>query len=303
MEDMDSNVDSVKEEYTESSRRTEEGGCNQDSCSGCAQAGHCNVEGRQQEKIKNKIGKIIAVMSGKGGVGKSFVTASLAVGLVKKGYRVGILDADVTGPSIPKMFGMDGIAGADEKGIYPVISTKGIKVVSVNLLLPDKEEPVLWRGPIIAGVVKQFYSEVYWGELDFLLIDMPPGTGDVPLTVFQSVQVDGVIVVTSPQQLVKMIVKKACHMAQKMEIPVLGVIENFSYLECPDCGKKMEIFGKSTVEEVAEELQIPVLGKLPLVPAFAQVGDEGNFDELECPYLAMAIEKAECLAGTAEAET
>ena len=230
---------------------------------------------------KSHIKHVIAVMSGKGGVGKSMVTASLAVMLAKQGYKVGILDSDVTGPSIPKMFGMNNTAVGDEKGIFPSESKNGIKVMSVNLLLENKEEPVIWRGPVIAGVVKQFWTDVYWGELDYLLIDMPPGTGDVPLTVFQSIPVDGAVVVTSPQDLVKLIVKKAFNMAQKMNIPVIGVVENYSYLECPDCKKKIEVFGKSHIDEVAAELGLPVIGKLPIVPAFAELADNGTFDEVE----------------------
>lgn len=238
---------------------------------------------------KSHIKHVIAVMSGKGGVGKSMVTASLAVMLAKQGYKVGILDSDVTGPSIPKMFGMNNTAVGDEKGIFPSESKNGIKVMSVNLLLENKEEPVIWRGPVIAGVVKQFWTDVYWGELDYLLIDMPPGTGDVPLTVFQSIPVDGAVVVTSPQDLVKLIVKKAFNMAQKMNIPVIGVVENYSYLECPDCKKKIEVFGKSHIDEVAAELGLPVIGKLPIVPAFAELADNGTFDEVENEYVSEAI--------------
>ncbi len=270
--------------------------CIKENCSGCAQAGECSQASEKEQVLHNQIGKVIAIMSGKGGVGKSFVTASIAAGLARKGYKVGILDSDITGPSIPKMFGMDGMASGDEHGIYPVVSRSGIKVVSVNLLLPDKEEPVIWRGPIIAGVVKQFYSEVYWGELDYLLIDMPPGTGDVPLTVFQTIKVDGAIVVTSPQQLVGMIVKKAHHMACKMDIPVMGIIENFSYLECPDCGRKIEIFGKSNIDEVAAQLNVPVLGRVPVVSEYAGMADAGRFDDIECGYMEGAVKAVASLA-------
>ena len=228
-------------------------------------------------------------MSGKGGVGKSMITSSLAVELTKKGYKVGILDSDITGPSIPKMFGLEQVAEGTEEGIFPSVTAGNIKVMSVNLLLEDTEEPVIWRGPVIAGVVKQFWSDVFWGELDYLLVDMPPGTGDVPLTVFQSLPVDGVIVVTSPQDLVRMIVKKAYNMAVKMDIPVIGMVENYSYLECPDCGRKLNIFGESKIDEVAEELKIPVLGKLPVVSGFAELADAGRFDEVENPYLEEAV--------------
>ena len=246
------------------------------------------------ENSKSKIGKVIAVMSGKGGVGKSSVTSSIAVLLAKRGYQVGILDADLTGPSIPQMFGMgDEMATGDENGIYPVESKLGIKVMSVNLLLPNKEEPVIWRGPIIASVIKQFFNDVCWGELDYLLIDMPPGTGDVPLTVYQTKEaegsaksvVDGVVTVTSPQDLVSMIVKKAYNMAVKMEIPIVGFVENFSYMECPDCGRKIEVFGKSKVKEEVESLELRLLSQLPIVPDFAQTADEGTFDEFENEHL------------------
>ncbi|MBQ3583751.1 MAG: Mrp/NBP35 family ATP-binding protein [Lachnospiraceae bacterium] len=262
--------------------------CTKESCASCEHAAGNNSM-LEPANEKSHIKHVIAVMSGKGGVGKSMVTASLAVMLAKQGYKVGILDSDVTGPSIPKMFGMNNTAVGDEKGIFPSESKNGIKVMSVNLLLENKEEPVIWRGPVIAGVVKQFWTDVYWGELDYLLIDMPPGTGDVPLTVFQSIPVDGAVVVTSPQDLVKLIVKKAFNMAQKMNIPVIGVVENYSYLECPDCKKKIEVFGKSHIDEVAAELGLPVIGKLPIVPAFAELADNGTFDEVENEYVSEAI--------------
>lgn len=260
--------------------------CTKESCEGCSN--------RQQSMLApanktSKIGKVIAVMSGKGGVGKSMVTSSLAVELTKKGYRVGILDSDITGPSIPKMFGLNEVAQGTEEGIFPSMTADNIKVMSVNLLLEDTEEPVIWRGPVIAGVVKQFWSDVFWGELDYLLIDMPPGTGDVPLTVFQSLPVDGVVVVTSPQDLVKLIVKKAYNMVMKMDIPVIGMVENYSYMECPDCGRKLNIFGESKIDEAAAELNIPVLGKLPVIPRFAELADEGKFADVDNPYLEEAV--------------
>lgn len=264
--------------------------CEKESCANCEHAaGSASMLAPANEK--SNIKNVIAVMSGKGGVGKSLVTASLAGMLAEKGYKVGILDSDVTGPSIPKMFGMNGTASGDEKGIYPEISKNGIKVMSVNLLLEDKTEPVIWRGPVIAGVVKQFWTDVYWGELDYLLIDMPPGTGDVPLTVFQSIPVDGAVVVTSPQELVKLIVQKAYNMAHKMDIPVIGIIENYSYLECPDCKKRIEVFGKSKIDDVSLELGIPVLGKLPIVPEFAELADKGKFDEVRNEYVTLAVNK------------
>lgn len=269
-----------------SERECNNSGCTKESCSGCS---HSQQSMLAPANKSSKIGKVIAIMSGKGGVGKSMVTSSLAVELSRKGYKVGILDSDITGPSIPKMFGLNEMAQGTEEGIYPSVTVNGIKVMSVNLLLEDTEDPVIWRGPVIAGVVKQFWSDVFWGELDYLLIDMPPGTGDVPLTVFQSLPVDGVVVVTSPQDLVRLIVKKAYNMAMKMDIPVLGMVENYSYMECPDCGKKLNIFGKSNIDEIAVELNVPVLGKLPIVSKFAELADDGKFDEAENPYLEEAI--------------
>lgn len=233
---------------------------------------------------------VIGVVSGKGGVGKSFVTASLAVQMAKAGYKVGILDADITGPSIPKMFGAHGQVVGDEKGMYPFVTPEGIKIISINLLMDDEEAPVVWRGPVIAGAVKQFWNETVWGDVDYLFVDMPPGTGDVPLTVFQSLPVDGIVVVTSPQELVQMIVKKAFNMANMMNIPVLGVVENFSYLKCPDCGKEIALFGESHIDEVAAQIGTKVLGKLPLDPAYAKSADAGEFYSMENPYLDAAVE-------------
>lgn len=260
--------------------------CTKESCANCSSNKQSMLEPLNS---RSKINHVIGIMSGKGGVGKSFVTASLAVELSNRGYKVGIMDADITGPSIPKMFGLNDTAKGDEGGIYPSETKNKIKVMSVNLLLEHDDEPVIWRGPVIAGVVKQFWSDVYWGELDYLLIDMPPGTGDVPLTVFQSLPVDGVVVVTSPQDLVKLIVKKAYNMAAKMDIPILGMIENYSYLECPDCGKKISVFGESKIDEVAKSLNIPVLGKLPIVPNFAEAADEGRFDEIKNDFIKEAV--------------
>lgn len=262
--------------------------CTEESCAGCKSA-----SGKQSMlepvNTRSTIKHVFAIMSGKGGVGKSLVTSSLAVMLKKQGYSVGILDSDVTGPSIPKMFGIDGTAVGDEHGIYPIESKGGIKIMSVNLLLENKEEPVIWRGPVIAGVVKQFWTDVYWGELDYLLIDMPPGTGDVPLTVFQSIPVDGAIIVTSPQDLVKLIVKKAYNMAAKMDIPVIGILENYSYLKCPDCGRKIEIFGNSRIDEIAAEVGVPVLGRLPLIPEYTGMADSGSFDDINNEYVSEAV--------------
>ncbi|MCD8011791.1 MAG: Mrp/NBP35 family ATP-binding protein [Lachnospiraceae bacterium] len=239
---------------------------------------------------------VIGVVSGKGGVGKSMVTASLANLLASKGYRVGIMDADITGPSIPRMYGMTGLAEADDAGIYPRLTDNDIKVISINLLLSNPEDPVIWRGPILAGLVKQFWHDVIWGELDYLLVDMPPGTGDVPLTVFQSLPVDGIFVVTTPQDLVKMIVKKAYNMADAMNIPVLGLIENYSYLVCPDCGKKIPVFGESRIEEAAKEMGILVAGKMPVDPKLSELTEAGAFAQAENPYLEAAYAALQILS-------
>ncbi len=227
------------------------------------------------------IQRVIAVMSGKGGVGKSMVTSTLASAAAKLGKKVGILDADITGPSIPKAFGLHDRAVGDDAGIYPVPTPGGIKVMSLNLLTPDETDPVVWRGPVIAGAVKQFWTDVVWGELDYLFVDMPPGTGDVPLTVFQSLPVDGIIMVTSPQDLVSMIVTKAVKMAHMMSVPVLGVIENYSYFKCPDCGKEHKIFGESHLDEVAKATNLNVLARLPMDPAFAAAADNGTLETLD----------------------
>lgn len=265
-------------------------GCSRESCEGCPSAGNNKESFLAEMNPFSSVKKVIGIVSGKGGVGKSFVTASLASQMNKSGYSVGILDADITGPSIPKMFGVKGPAVGNDMGINPVVAKDGTKIMSLNLLVDDEEAPVVWRGPILAGTVKQFYSDVIWGDLDFLFVDMPPGTGDVPLTVFQSLPVDGIVIVTSPQELVQMIVKKAVNMAEMMNIPILGVVENYSYLKCPDCGKEIPVFGKSTIDEVAAASDMKVLGKLPLDPAFAQKADEGRFFDIENPYLQEAYE-------------
>lgn len=264
--------------------------CTRESCEGCpSKKGAAGIPKEPMNAASN-IKKVIGVVSGKGGVGKSFVTSSLASAMNKAGYKVGIMDADITGPSIPKMFGVHGQVYGTEEGMVPMVAEDGTKIMSINLLLDDEEAPVIWRGPVIAGVVKQFWNETVWGEIDYLFVDMPPGTGDVPLTVFQSLPVDGIVVVTSPQELVQMIVKKAYNMANMMNIPVLGVVENFSYLKCPDCGKEIKVFGESHVDEVATELEIPVLGKMPIDPAYAKLADEGKFFEMENPYLNIGVE-------------
>lgn len=236
---------------------------------------------REKPHQLSNIKKVIGVVSGKGGVGKSMVTSMLAVQASRQGKQVGILDADITGPSIPKAFGLHGKASGSEIGIYPVVTETGIKVISTNLLLEDETDPVIWRGPIIAGMVKQFWTDVIWDDLDELYVDMPPGTGDVALTVFQSLPVDGIIIVTSPQDLVSMIVTKAVKMAEKMNIPVLGIVENMSYYECPDCGKKHAIFGESHVEVLAQQYHIPAVCRLPIEPEMAAHIDAGEAEQLD----------------------
>ena len=266
--------------------------CSKSSCEGCAsnKANQSAASMKEPMNQASNIKKVIGVVSGKGGVGKSFVTSSLASAMNKAGYKVGILDADITGPSIPKMFGVHGQVYGTEEGMVPMVAEDGTKVMSVNLLLDNEEQPVIWRGPVIAGVVKQFWNETVWGDVDYLFVDMPPGTGDVPLTVFQSLPVDGIVIVTSPQELVQMIVKKAYNMAQMMKIPVLGLVENFSYLKCPDCGKEIKLFGESHIDEVACDLEIPVLGRMPLDPAYAESADAGKFFNMDNPYLDQAVE-------------
>lgn len=271
-------------------------GCSEEACASCASAGSCPSKKGPESFLEaanelSDIKKVIGIVSGKGGVGKSFVTGSLAVELSKKGYKVGILDADITGPSIQKMFGIKGQVDACEQGIYPKVTEGGIKVMSINMLLDNDETPVIWRGPVLAGVVKQFWTDVIWGELDYLLVDMPPGTGDVPLTVFQSLPLNGIVIVTSPQSLVKMIVKKAANMAAQMNIAVLGIVENYSYILCPDCGKQIDVFGKSNIDEVAAEMNLDVLGKMPINTSDALKADEGRFEEVSNENIDKAIEK------------
>lgn len=262
--------------------------CTKESCEGCASKQKKSL--LEELNVYSEVKHVIGVVSGKGGVGKSFVTASLANQMAKKGFRVGILDADITGPSIPKMYGLHGPAVADDNGIYPMVAQNDVKVMSVNLLLPNEEEPVIWRGPIIANMVKQFWTDVVWGELDYLFVDMPPGTGDVPLTVFQSLPVDGIVIVSSPQDLVRMIVTKAYKMAQMMNIKVLGVVENYSYVVCPDCGKELKIFGDSHIDDIAAELNMEVLGKMPINPLYAEAADKGAFHAVDNEYIEKAVD-------------
>lgn len=239
------------------------------------------------------IKKVIGIVSGKGGVGKSSVTSMLAVAMKRKGYGVGILDADITGPSIPKAFGITQKAYATEEGLCPVPTKTEIDVMSINLLLENPTDPVVWRGPIIAGAVKQFWEEVIWKNEDYLFVDMPPGTGDVPLTVFQSIPLDGIIIVTSPQDLVSMIVSKAVNMANMLHIPIVGVVENYSYFMCPDCSTKHQIFGESNVDEVAAEHKLEVLAKLPIDPAIARACDDGKVEDIEAEAINEVADKIE----------
>lgn len=272
----------------------QQNGCKPSDCAGCAHADSCSSKPQDMRKPANPfshVNKVIGVVSGKGGVGKSMVTASLARMMREQGFSVGILDADITGPSIPKMYGIHEKAMGTEDGIIPCEAKDGTKIMSVNLLLPNESDPVIWRGPVIANVVTQFWTDVMWGERDYLFVDMPPGTGDVPLTVFQSLPVDGIVIVTSPQDLVQMIVKKAYNMAKMMNIPVYGIVENYSYLECPDCGKKIHVFGESHIDEIAEGLEIPVLGKMPIDPKLAEAVEEERFHEVSNDYLTKAVNK------------
>ena len=265
--------------------------CNHD-CSSCASK--CGEEKQDMRLPANEysnVKKVIGVVSGKGGVGKSTVTSMLAVAAQAKGFQSAILDADVTGPSIPKAFGIHQRAQGDEQGLFPAETKLGIRIMSVNLLLENEDAPVVWRGPVISGVINQFWQEVVWGDVDFMFVDMPPGTGDVPLTVFQGLPLDGIIIVTTPQDLVTMIVKKAYNMAKLMNIPVLGLVENMSYFECPDCGKKHEIFGESKIEETANELSVPVLARLPIDPKTANLVDKGAVELADTDILNDIIDK------------
>ena len=254
------------------------------NCSSCGESCSERKEAQSFQVPQNslsQIKKVIGIVSGKGGVGKSLVTSLLASAMQKEGYRAAVLDADVTGPSIPKAFGITEKAKGSDQGIFPVASAGGVEVMSVNLLLPDDTDPVVWRGPVIAGTVKQFWSDVIWGDIDYMFVDMPPGTGDVPLTVFQSLPVDGIVVVTSPQELVSMIVGKAVKMAKMMDIPILGLVENMSYAECGKCGEKIHLFGESKIEEVAAEYGVEVLGRMPIDPAIAAACDKGVVETLD----------------------
>ena len=267
------------------------------NCSTCGSA--CAEKEKKPQSLieplnkNSKVKKVIAVMSGKGGVGKSFITSMLAVDMAKKGKNCAILDADITGPSIPKAFGIYENARANEDGLIPAISETGIKVMSTNLLLPDETDPVVWRGPVIAGMVKQFWTDTLWGDVDYMFVDMPPGTGDVPLTVFQSLPVDGIIIVTSPQDLVSMIVEKAVKMAQLMNIKILGIIENYSYFTCPNCNEKHYIYGESEIENIADEYDIKLLAQIPINTMYAKMVDEGRVEDIATDFIKLAIDEIE----------
>ena len=266
------------------------------NCSTCSSNCSSRKEDfREPHHEMSKIGKVIGVVSGKGGVGKSLVSSLLSIELNRRGHNVGILDADITGPSIPKIFGVKGPASAYANAILPIKSKTNIDIMSVNLLLEDENQPVVWRGPVIAGSVKQFWTDVIWKEVDYMVVDMPPGTGDVPLTVFQTLPVAGIVIVTSPQELVSMIVAKAVNMAKMMNVPILGIVENMSYLECDECGNKINIFGESHVDEVAEKFGLKVLAKLPLNPKIAALCDAGKLETIEDTKVADVAAAVEAL--------
>ena len=263
------------------------------NCESCSE----NCSERTKESLLEKpnemshIKKVIGVVSGKGGVGKSLVTSLLAVQAQRRGYKTAILDADITGPSIPKAFGLHGHAEASEWGLFPVKTTNGIEVMSLNLLMKNETDPVVWRGPLISGAVKQFWTDVVWGDVDYMFIDMPPGTGDVALTVFQSIPVDGVVIVASPQELVGMIVEKAVNMAKLMDVPVLALVENMSYITCPDCGREIRVFGESHIDEIADKYGVDTVAKLPIDPALAAACDAGTIESFNGVWLDGVLEK------------
>ncbi|MDY3983347.1 MAG: P-loop NTPase [Veillonellaceae bacterium] len=258
------------------------------SCEGCPSASGCHSADKNQQAPDmtahlsqySDVKHVIGVVSGKGGVGKSLVTSLLAITMARKGFKCGILDADITGPSIPKVFGVSGQAKVDELGMHPMTSAGDVDIMSVNLLLPNETDPVVWRGPILGNVVKQFYTDVIWSGIDYLFVDMPPGTGDVPLTVYQSIKLDGIIIVTSPQDLVSMIVEKAVKMADMMQVPIIGVVENFSYFHCPDNGKDYQIFGQSHIDDILKRYGLLLLGRLPIDPKIAELCDQGKLEDI-----------------------
>ncbi len=271
-------------------------------CSSCGESCASRENGSSldmTEKLNrySTVKKVIGVVSGKGGVGKSIVTSLLAVMFARKGYDTAVLDADITGPSIPKAFGLTEKAFGSEKGILPAVTASGIKIMSINLLLENDTDPVIWRGPVLAGTVKQFWTDVCWGNVDYMFVDMPPGTGDVPLTVFQSLPLDGIIIVTSPQDLVSMIVEKAVKMAQLMNVPILGIVENMSYFVCPDCKKKHYPFGESKLENIANEYSLDILARLPIDPQNAKACDSGKVESILNPDAENAADKLENIIG------
>lgn len=241
--------------------------------------------------VFSSIKNVVAVISGKGGVGKSLVTSLLASEFAARGYKTAILDADVTGPSVPRAFGLRGRASGDDRGLLPMESQTGVKIMSINLLLEKEDQPVIWRGPVISDIIRQFWQDVAWDEIDYMFVDMPPGTGDVPLTVFQSLPVSGAVIVTTPQDLVTMIVKKAYNMAKLMNVPVLGVIENMSWLKCPDCGKEISVFGESNIENIAADLDVPILARLPIDGNTAAMVDHGDVESIESAGIKAAADK------------
>lgn len=271
----------------------EQENCTHD-CSSCGS--NCSSRQSAPEDFREPLNqystvkKVIGVVSGKGGVGKSFVTSYLSVLMNRRGLKTGILDADITGPSIPKAFGVDDISDMSDLGIVPAQTKNGIEIMSLNLIVEDEEQPVVWRGPVIAGTVKQFWSEVFWGDVDVMFVDMPPGTGDVPLTVYQSLPIDGIIIVTSPQDLVSMIVSKAVNMAKMMNIPIIGLVENYSYVQCGNCGEKLSVFGKSHIDKIANKFGIPVLAQLPLKQEIAEAMDQGTIEDLQGDWLDLAAD-------------
>ena len=283
--------------YDDSKEKPQSSGCTHD-CSSCS----ANCPSKDKKSLLEKphdlsnVKKVIGIVSGKGGVGKSIVTSMLSVIMNRRGYSAAILDADITGPSIPKAFAVKGeVMGDGQGGIFPLESKTGIKMMSVNLMLEDETTPVVWRGPVIAGTVKQFWTDVIWDDVDYMFVDCPPGTGDVPLTVFQSIPLDGIIIVTSPQELVSMIVSKAANMAKMMNIPVLGIVENMSYFRCPDCGKDYKIYGESKIDEVAAKFGYDVLARMPIDPKLAALVDRGMLELMENEYLDKAADKLETL--------
>ena len=274
--------------------------CSSGGCSGCASASSCGVSEEFESLLVEQnqfsdIKKVIGVISGKGGVGKSLVTSMLATGMMKRGKEIGILDADITGPSIPKSFGIDIKAQIDERGIIPCRTENGIKIMSINLLLEKETDPVIWRGPVIGGVIKQFWTDVVWENVDYMFVDMPPGTGDVPLTVFQSLPVDGIIIVTSPQDLVSMIVEKAVKMARMMNIPIIGIVENMSYFKCPCCNEEVNIFGESDLPYISRKFGLTNVAKIPLDKKIPEMVDEGEAEKLDTDCLTDILDAIEKL--------